>query len=82
VLIQAHVARARMLVIASPDGLRAREMIDIARALKPNIGIVVRTHSDEEAELLRKERVEHVYVGEHELAAAMTRSTVDALDPH
>jgi CPA2 family monovalent cation:H+ antiporter-2 len=82
VLIQAHIARARMLVIASPDGLRAREMIDIARALKPNIGIVVRTHSDEEAELLRKERVEHVYVGEHELAAAMTRSTVDALDPH
>jgi CPA2 family monovalent cation:H+ antiporter-2 len=82
VLIQAHIARARMLVIASPDGLRAREMIDIARALKPNIGIVVRTHSDEEAELLRQERVEHVYVGEHELAAAMTRSMVDALDPH
>ena len=56
VLIQAHVARARMLVIAMPDTFRARKMIEIARTLKPDIETVVRTHSDEEAHLLRRSR--------------------------
>ena len=67
VLIQAHVARARTLVIATPDTARARVMIDIARRLNPRIDIVVRTHSDEEAELLRKD---HVSSGVHGRARA------------
>ena len=33
----------------------------------------MRTHSDEEADLLRKEKVGQVFMGEHELALAMTR---------
>src|SRR5262249_31917633 len=37
VLIQAHVARANMLVIAIPDAFVARQMLETARALKPNI---------------------------------------------
>jgi CPA2 family monovalent cation:H+ antiporter-2 len=73
VLIQAHVARAQMLVIAVPDTFRARKMIEIARTLKPDVETVVRTHSDEEAALLRKEKAGKVFVGEHELALGMTR---------
>ena len=72
VLIQAHVARASMLVVATPDSPRARKMIDIARRLNPRIETIVRTHSDEEAELMRRERVDAVFMGEHELAASMT----------
>jgi Kef-type potassium/proton antiporter, CPA2 family (TC 2.A.37.1) len=49
VLIQAHIARARILVIATPDTLRARRMIEIAHGLNPQIQTLVRTHSDEEA---------------------------------
>ena len=71
VLIQAHVARASMLVVATPDSPRARKMIDIARRLNPNIETIVRTHSDEEAELMRRERVDAVFMGEHELATSM-----------
>jgi CPA2 family monovalent cation:H+ antiporter-2 len=73
VLIQAHIARARMLVIASPDTFRALKMIEIARTLKPDVETVVRTHSDEEAALLRKEKAGHVFMGEHELALGMTQ---------
>ena len=80
VLIQAHIARARMLVIATPDAFRARKMIEIARMLKPDIETVVRTHSDQEAELLRRENVGGVYMGEHELALAMTRHVLDRFD--
>jgi monovalent cation:H+ antiporter-2, CPA2 family len=77
VLIQAHVARARMLVIAVPDTFRARKMIEIARTLKPDVETVVRTHSDEEAALLRKEKAGKVFVGEHELALSMTRHVLE-----
>jgi CPA2 family monovalent cation:H+ antiporter-2 len=71
VLIQAHIARASMLVVATPDTVRARAMIEIARALNPAIQIVLRSHSDGEAELLRGEKAGKVFVGERELAASM-----------
>lgn len=77
VLIQAHVARARILVITIPDTFRTRKMIEIARALKPDVETVVRVHSDEEATLLRKERAVQVFMGEHELALGMTRHVLE-----
>jgi len=71
VLIQGHVARARMLVIATPQLYGVRRMMETARMLNPDIEIMVRTHSDEEGELLRKEGVVTVFMGEHELARGM-----------
>lgn len=76
VLIQAHVARASLLVIATPDTMKVRRMVEVARTLNPHIGILLRTHSDEEAELLRQENLGQVFMGEHELALAMTRETL------
>lgn len=73
VLIQAHIARAAMLVIATPDTIDVRKMVETARTLNPGIKVVLRTHSDEEAELLIKEKVGMVFMGEHELALGMTR---------
>ncbi len=73
VLVQAHIARAAMLVIALPDTFNVRKMADIARTLNPDIEIVVRTHSDEEAHLLEQERLGKVFMGEHELALGMAR---------
>jgi CPA2 family monovalent cation:H+ antiporter-2 len=72
VLIQAHIAHASMLVIATPDTFHVRAMIETARALNPNIKTVVRTHSDAEAELLRSERAGQIFMGEQELAKGMT----------
>jgi CPA2 family monovalent cation:H+ antiporter-2 len=73
VLIQAHIAKAGMLIIATPDTVSVRRMAEIARTLNPAIEIVVRTHSEEEASMLQKEGVGTVFYGEHELATAMTR---------
>ena len=73
VLIQAHIARAGMLVIATPDTVSVRRMAEVARTLNPAIEIALRTHSEEEARLLSKENVGMVFFGEHELASAMTR---------
>ncbi|TFV99464.1 Kef family K(+) transporter [Oxalobacteraceae bacterium OM1] len=78
VLIQAHIARASILVIATPDAFAARTMIATARMLNPQVKIVVRTHSEAEAELLRKEHADEVLVGEHELAASMAEHALHA----
>ena len=77
VLVQAHIVRARILVIATPDTLRARRMIEIARMLNPRVEVLVRTHSEEEAALLRNEHAGTVFLGEHELALSMTRHVLE-----
>jgi CPA2 family monovalent cation:H+ antiporter-2 len=79
VLIQAHIARASMLVIATPDTFHVRSMIETAKALNPAIRCVVRTHSEEEARLLREETGGTVFVGERELARSMTEHVLQGL---
>lgn len=71
VLIQAHVARARLLVIAVPDTFHVRRMIETARALNPAIQVILRSHSEEEAALLQQDSAVDVLLGEETLAAAM-----------
>jgi CPA2 family monovalent cation:H+ antiporter-2 len=79
VLIQAHIARASFLVIATPDTFHVRKMIQTARMLNPMIECIVRTHSVAEAELLRKEQVGKVLIGEEELAAGMMRCVLEKM---
>ena len=79
VLIQAHVTRAAMLVIAIPDTVNVRNMVEIARTLNPGIRVVLRTHNEEEAELLRKESLGEVFIGEHELARGMSAHILQQL---
>ncbi|HEY0824068.1 MAG TPA: YbaL family putative K(+) efflux transporter [Ramlibacter sp.] len=77
VLVQAHVARARMLVIATPDTLGVRQMAAHARMLNPGIEIAVRSHNEDEARRLEEELAGRVFVGEHELAQAMSRHVLE-----
>ena len=79
VLIQAHIARARMLIIATADTFDVRQMIATARALNPDIEIVVRTHSEDEAAALRKENAGEIFIGERELARGMTRHVLERM---
>jgi CPA2 family monovalent cation:H+ antiporter-2 len=81
VLIQAHIADAAMLVVATPDPLNVRQMVDTARALNPDIEIVLRTHSEDESQLLRKDGVGTVFFGEEELAKGMTRHVLERFAP-
>jgi CPA2 family monovalent cation:H+ antiporter-2 len=72
-LIQAHVAQARMMVIATPQTLGVRQMVETARTLNPTIEVLIRSHNVEEAALLEGENLGKVFVGERELALSMTR---------
>ena len=79
VLVQGHIAEAAMLVVAIPDAVDVRKMVEIARTLNPGIAVVLRTHNEEEADLLRKESLGTVFLGEHELARGMTSHILDRL---
>ncbi|HQE40921.1 MAG TPA: cation:proton antiporter [Zoogloea sp.] len=71
VLVQAHITRAAMLVVTTPDPLASRQMVDIARKLNPDIETVLRSDSEDGAVLLRREKLGEVFVGEQELAKGM-----------
>jgi monovalent cation:H+ antiporter-2, CPA2 family len=73
VLVQAHIATAAMLVIAAPDSAGTPRMMDIARTLNPAVEIVVRTHSEDVAAALKGASGSTVFMGEHELARAISR---------
>ncbi len=77
VLIQAHIHRARLLVIATPDTFNIRPMIETARTVNPRVEIVVRTHSEDEAALLEKENAGRIFLGERELASSMIRHVLE-----
>ncbi|WP_431273156.1 YbaL family putative K(+) efflux transporter [Variovorax ureilyticus] len=76
VLIQAHIARARVLVVATADAINVRQMIETARTLNPAIETVIRSHNEDEARLLAQEVSATVFLGEHELAQAMVRAVL------
>jgi monovalent cation:H+ antiporter-2, CPA2 family len=77
VLIQAHIARASMLVVATPDTFNVRQMLKIARTLNPRIETVVRTHNEEEAMLLEQEEASAVFFVEDELAKGMSHHVLE-----
>jgi CPA2 family monovalent cation:H+ antiporter-2 len=81
VLIQAHIKDARALVIATPQTIQVRRMVETARLLNPSIEIVVRSHNAEEALLLERDGTGRVFVGEAELASAMTRHVLELVQP-
>lgn len=71
VLIQAHIADAAMLVVATHDPLTVRHMASTARTLNPDIEVVLCMHSEDESSMLRKDGVGTVFFGEEELAKGM-----------
>ncbi|MDX9741269.1 MAG: YbaL family putative K(+) efflux transporter [Gammaproteobacteria bacterium] len=81
VLVQAHIADAALLVIATPDPLNVRQMADTARTLNPAIEIVLRTHSEDESQLLQQDGIGTVFFGEEELAKGMTAHVIDRFAP-
>ena len=71
ILSAAGADRARLLIVAAPDGYQARRILEIAREANPDIDTVVRTHSEAELEHLEKNGVGLAVLAERELALGM-----------
>jgi CPA2 family monovalent cation:H+ antiporter-2 len=77
VLIQAHIARATMLVVATPDTFDVRQMVKSARTLNPGVEVVVRTHSEEDAALLERDVAGRIFFAEDQLARSIARHVLE-----
>ncbi len=68
ILGEAGIGAARKLVIAIPEGFEAGAIAEHARRLNPDLEILARAHSDEEVVYLERHKVDHVVLGEREIA--------------
>ncbi len=68
--------RATVLVVAVPDPVSTRFVVDTIRRAHPRLPIVARTHSQSERAVLRQLGATVVVVGEVELGLEMTRFTL------
>lgn len=80
VLADAHLERARLVVVAAPDAYQARAILALARQLQPNVTVIVRTHSDAERTFLEQHGAAIALVGERELAVRLTREALRRYD--
>lgn len=76
VLIQAHIARAHLLIITTPDIFDARKMVEIAQMLNPTITVLIRVHTQEEADLVEKENLGSAFLSEQELATNIVQHAI------
>jgi len=75
-LEHAHLDLARIVVVAIPDAIAARRIVEQARQARPQLAVVVRTHSLAELTVLRQRGADEAVLGELELALEMTRHTL------
>jgi len=76
VLIQAHIAEAGLLIVATSGSTDVRPMIETARKLNPDIPVIVRAPNAEEAALLLEEGAQRAVHLRAALAEVMTRDAL------
>ncbi|MDP9379750.1 MAG: cation:proton antiporter [Chloroflexota bacterium] len=71
-LERAGLAHARVLLVAVPDPLATRLIVEHARRVNPGLDVAVRTHSWDEREFMLRRRVGKTVMGELEMALELT----------
>jgi CPA2 family monovalent cation:H+ antiporter-2 len=71
VLEQARLDCARWLLITTPNGYEAGEIVSYGRAKRPDLEIIARAHYDDEVEYIAEHGATHVVMGEREIAHCM-----------
>jgi monovalent cation:H+ antiporter-2, CPA2 family len=79
VLEEACIARARLLLIATPEGYQTRRIIELARQINPKIDTAVRTHSESEVAYLERQGIGVAIMGERELAFGLMEYALRSL---
>ncbi len=72
-LERAGIRHARVLIVAIPDPIAVRQVLDLARQMNPDVSVVVRTHSEAERRFLERRGADQAVLGELELALEMSR---------
>lgn len=75
VLARAGIERAAVLALAVPDANTVRSIVDAARGLRPELEIILRTHSD--AQTATMNRIGTTVYGEDVLAKGMLQPIIE-----
>jgi CPA2 family monovalent cation:H+ antiporter-2 len=78
VLALAGLERAKVLLVAIPNGFEAGQVIEQARYIRPGLRIVARAHSDDEVEYLKRLGADSAIMGEREIAFGMLEGIGEA----
>ena len=73
VLEAAGIARAKLLILAIPQGFQKRRIIELARAANPHIKTAVRTHRASEVAYFKDQGVGMAIMGTREVAFGLLR---------
>jgi CPA2 family monovalent cation:H+ antiporter-2 len=76
VLRHAHLERARLVIVATPDAYQGRAILALAHQLNPGVEVIVRTHSHDERRFLEEMGAALAMVSESELAVSLTREVL------
>jgi CPA2 family monovalent cation:H+ antiporter-2 len=79
VLEAAGIERAKLIVIATPQGYQTRRIIELARQHNPDIDTAVRTHSETEVAHLERQGIGMAIMGERELAFGLMEYALGSL---
>lgn len=82
VLIQAHVAEASLLVITANDPVAIGKMVETARTLNPEIGIMVDAEDLSTAQILEGAQLGQVFFSDRLVAEAMVKSIEQRYSDH
>jgi CPA2 family monovalent cation:H+ antiporter-2 len=80
VMRDAHIERARLVIVAAPDAYQARAILALAHQLNPGLEVLVRTHSHAEREFLEEMGASRAMVAESELAVSLIREALRRFD--
>lgn len=70
-LEEAAIRKAVAIAIAIPDPFAAREIVEAARELNPDIKILARVHNDEEMDYFAEQQIDLSVFGPHEIGRRM-----------
>jgi len=79
-LVQAHVAKAAVLVVPGVDSIATRPIVDMARQLNPEIRIVALADNPQDAAWLRQSGVDTVVERPQALATLLSEATLRQRD--
>jgi CPA2 family monovalent cation:H+ antiporter-2 len=80
VLGAARPEAARLLIIAIPERGNVRRIVQTARDANPDLPVIVRTHSDTEAEWLRTQAIDRIVMSEQHTAIEIAHHALRTLD--
>lgn len=77
VLVQGHIVTAAQLMVMAVDPVKTLKIVEMAKQLNPDINVMVRAGSTEEAEHLKKEGLKNVFLDSDSVAQVIKGSIIN-----